>query len=171
LKIKLFAVALLASAFAFAPIAKADSVTFVSQVGDNYTYDLQINNYGAQFLLSGFSITGLSDVTNATLGGKLAKVFDPLGGVLFDASDVYVGTLYGVTFSRKDTYSIGTLTITSDALAGPASFSIDDSNGNFIGSVTGPTGSPSPVPEPSSIVLLSSGILAAAGAMRRKIFA
>lgn len=171
MKIKLFAVALLASAFAFAPVAKADSVNFISQVGDNYTYDLQIDNYGAQFLLSGFSITGLSGVTDANLKGKLAKVFDPLGGVFFDASDVYVGTLYGVTFSRKEIYSIGTLTITSDALPGLANFFIDDSNGNFVGSVNGPTGTPSPVPEPSSIILLGSGMLAAAGAMRRKLFA
>jgi PEP-CTERM putative exosortase interaction domain len=172
LKIKLFAVALLASAFAFAPIAKADSINFVSQVGDNYTYDLQINNYGAQFLLSGFSITGLSGVTDATLQGQLARVFDPLGGIVFDASDVYVGTVFGVTFSRNQTYSIGTLTITSAALPGLADFSIDDSNGNFLGTVTGPTGSdPSPVPEPSSFILLGSGLLAAAGAARRKLFA
>jgi hypothetical protein len=99
-------------------------------------------------------------------------VFDPFGGLSFDSNEVSVGTFLGATFSRKDTYSIGTLTITSAALAGLADFSILDSNGNFCGTVLGPTGGdPSPVPEPSSIVLLGSGLLAAAGATRRKLFA
>lgn len=172
MKIKLLAIALLASAFAFTPLAKADSINFVSQVGDNYTYDLQLDNHGAAFLLSGFTISGLSGVTDATLQGKLAQVFEPLGGIAFDAADVYVGTVFGVTFSRKDTYSIGTLTITSAALPGLADFFISDSNGQFCGTVTGPTGSdPSPVPEPSSLILLGTGLLAAAGATRRKLFA
>lgn len=172
MKAKLFVIALLASAsaFAFAPLAKADSIIFQSHVGNDYTYDLQLDNHGALFVLDGFSITGLSGVTNATLSGKLANVFNPLGGVTFDANDVNVGTIFGITFSGQDTYSIGTLTITSAALAGLADFSILDSNGHFVGTVNGPTGS-SPVPEPSSLVLLSSGLLAAAGVARRKLFA
>jgi hypothetical protein len=172
MKFRIFALAALVSGLVFTPLAKADSVIFESQSGNNYTYDLQIDNHGASFLLDGFSITGLSGVTNATLSGQLANLFDPLGGVSFDSNEVSVGTLYGVTVSRNQVYSLGTLTITSTSLPGIADFVIDDTNGNFRGTVTGPTGSdPSPVPEPSSLVLLGSGLLAAAGATRRKLFA
>jgi hypothetical protein len=172
MKFRILALAALVMGLAFTPFAKADSVIFESQSGNNYTYDLQIDNHGALFLLDGFTITGLSGVTDATLSGKLADLFNPLGGVAFDSNDVAVGTLFGVTVSRKDIYSIGTLTITSAALPGLANFFIQDSNGQFCGTVVGPTGGdPSPVPEPSSIVLLGSGLLAAAGATRRKLFA
>lgn len=168
LKIKLFAIALLASAFAFAPLAKADSITFVSQVGDNYTYDLTLDHSGTLFIPGGFTLTGLSDVTGATLSGKLDKLFDI---VYENANTIVVGTLAGISYNRNTPYSIGTLTITSLASPGLTDFSILDSHGIYCGTVTGPDGDPSPVPEPSSFVLLGSGLLAAAGAARRKLFA
>jgi hypothetical protein len=168
LKIKLFAIALLASAFAFTPLAKADSITFVSHVGDEYTYDLTLDHQGTLFLPGGFSLTGLSGVTDATLSGSLDHLFDV---VFQDASTVIVGTLANVSYNKHVPYSLGTLTLTSLSDAGPTGFSILDSNGIFCGSVTGPNSDPSPVPEPSSLVLLGSGLLAAAGAARRKLFA
>lgn len=168
MKIKLLAIALLASAFAFTPLAKADSITFVSQVGDNYTYDLTLDSKGTLFLPGGFTLTGLSDVTEATLSGQLNKIFDI---VYEDANTVVVGTLAGISYNKNVPYSIGTLTLTSTAAAGLANFSILDSNGIFCGTVAGPGSDPSPVPEPSSFILLGSGLLAAAGAARRKLLA
>lgn len=168
MKIKLFAIALLASAFAFTPLAKADSITFVSQVGDNYTYDLTLDHSGTLFLPGGFTLTGLTDVTSASLSGQLNKIFDI---VYQNATEVVVGTLAGISYNKNVPYSIGTLTITSTDAAGLANFSILDSHGIYCGTVTGPNSDPSPVPEPSSFVLLGSGLLAAAGVARRKLFA
>jgi hypothetical protein len=171
LKIKLFLAALLVSVFALTPLAKADSISFVSHVGNDYTYDLTLDSHATAFILDGFTVTGLSGVTDAVLGGQLAQLFNPLGGIAFNSTSVAVGTIFGLSVSSKDPYSLGTLTITSASLPGDADFSILDTNGLFCGSVTGPTGDPSPVPEPSSFVLLGSGLLAAAGAARRKLLA
>jgi PEP-CTERM motif len=167
--LKFLGILALASAFVLIPTAKADSVIFESQVGNTYTYDLRIDNYGAAFILDGFQITGLSGVTGATLSGALGDVFNPLGGVAFDADSVTVGTIAGYTgILFHNPTDIDTLTITSAALAGDANFSILDSNGFNCGEVVGPVGDPAPAPEPSSLVLLGSGLLGVAGAARRK---
>jgi hypothetical protein len=166
MKLKFLALIALASAFLLTPFAKADSITFVSQVGDNYTYDLTLDHSATLFIPGGFTLTGLSDVTNATLSGTLNKLFDI---VFQDADTVVVGTLAGISYDRNVPYSIGTLTITSTASPGLADFTILDSHGLYCGTVTGPDGSP--VPEPSSLMLLGTGLLAAAGAARRKLFA
>jgi hypothetical protein len=166
LKIKLFAVALLASAFAFAPLAKADSITLENHVGNSYTYDLTFDTSNINlFILSGFQLSGLSGVTDAVLSGNLANHF----GVFFDADSVTVGTLATIEAGFHIPFSVGTLTVTSLATPGLVDFAILDSNGLSTGQVLGPD--PSSVPEPSSFLLLGSGLLAAAGVARRKLFA
>jgi hypothetical protein len=165
-KIKLFVVALLASAFAFAPLAKADSITLENHTGNTYTYDLTFDTSNVNlFLLSGFQLTGLSEVSDATLSGNLARHF----GVVFDADSVTVGTLATIEAGFHIPFSVGTLTVTSLATPGLVDFAILDSNGLSTGQVLGPDSSP--VPEPSSFLLLGSGLLAAAGIARRKLFA
>jgi hypothetical protein len=166
LKTKLFALALIVSAFALTPFAKADSITLASHAGDTYTYDLTLDNYLTGFLFSGFQLTGLSGVTDASLSGNLASHFQYLN---FDSNSVTVGTLATLEGSWTIPFSVGTLTVISADTPGNVDFAILDSNGLSTGQVLGPDSSP--VPEPSSLVLLGSGLIAAAGVARRKLFA
>lgn len=169
MKIKLFVVALLASAFAFTPLAKADSISLESHTGNTYNYALTFDEHSTIFFLDGFQLSGLSGVTNATLSGALANDF---GIANFDSNSVTVGTIFSIEHGRTIPFSVGTLTVTSAAALGNIDFAILDSNGFFSGQVQGPSGSdPSPVPEPSSLALFGSGLLAAAGVARRKLFA
>jgi hypothetical protein len=170
MKLKILSTLALTSAFVLTPLAKADSVIFESHVGDTYTYDLQIDNHGAVFILDGFEITGLSGVTDATLSGALANDFT-FGGVAFSSDNVTVGAILGGTgYLLRNPTDIGTLTVTSTSLPGVADFAILDSNGFNYGIVEGPVGNPpAATPEPSSLVLLGSGLLGVAGAARRKL--
>jgi hypothetical protein len=166
LKTKLFALALIVSAFALTPFAKADSITFISHVGNDYSYDLTLDHHGTLFIPGGFTLSGLTGVTNAQLSGDLDDIFNI---IYQNATTVTVGTFLGISYNQNVPYSIGTLTLTSIASPGLTNFSILDSHGIFVGTVTGPDSSP--VPEPSSLVLLGSGLLAAAGVARKKLFA
>lgn len=163
---KLFALALIASALVFTPLAKADSITLASHTGDTYTYDLTLDNYFNGFLFSGFQLTGLSGVTDASLSGNLASHFQYIN---FDPTSVTVGTLATLESSWTIPFSVGTLTVISNGIPGNVDFAILDTNGYSTGQVLGPDSSP--VPEPSSLVLLGSGLLAAAGVARRKLIA
>lgn len=164
---KLCGLIVLASAFVLAPRAKADSITFVSHVGNDYTYNLTLDNHLTFFIPGGFTLSGLSGVTNASLSGELDRIFDI---VFQNATTVTVGTLFNASYNFRDIpYSIGTLTLTSLASPGLTDFSILDSHGIFLGTVTGPD--VAPIPEPSSLMLLGSGIFGLAAVVRRKLTA
>jgi hypothetical protein len=148
--------------------AKADSVTFetYNAVNHSYTYDITFDQHLTTFFLSGFELTGLKGVTNAVLSGKLDQDF----GVSFTSTTVDVGTIFNIEAGKKVPFSVGTLTVYSLFTPGNVEYSLLDSAGLFCGSVTGPKDpATSPVPEPSTLMMLGTGLLGAAGSLRRKL--
>ncbi|ADV81216.1 PEP-CTERM sorting domain-containing protein [Terriglobus saanensis] len=162
MKLKLLSPLILGLCLVFSPLAKADSITLESHVGNTYTYDLTLDSNFNVFILDGFSLTGLSGVTNATLSGKLDKLFD----ISFNSTSVLVATIAGISASFHAPYSIGTLTLTSAAKTGMVDFTILDSNGLSCGKVGGPA--LAATPEPGSLFLLGTGALVVMGSMKRR---
>jgi hypothetical protein len=161
----LYALSALALALFLAPAAKADSITFETYNATNhsYTYDVTFDEHLTGFLFSGFELTGLKGVTNAVLSGKLDDDF----GVSFTSTSVNVGTIASLQFGKNVPFSVGTLTVFSLFAPGSVNYALLDSNGLFLGPVQGPA--TSPVPEPSTLLMLGTGLIGAAGSLRRKL--
>ena len=153
----------LAAALVLSPLAKADTVS-ASLVLDpsgppTYVYDLNVTD--GTIDVKSFTLTGLGGVTNAVL-------VDDLKG---DFTVTYTSTSVTVTEKHDspsyEEGSFGDLKVYSTFAPGTVHYTItQDSADPISGTVTGPVGSP--VPEPSSLVLLGSGILGMAGMVRRK---
>ena len=160
----LFSLFALACALVVIPSAKADSITFDSYSATNntYTYEVTFNKSPTTFFLNGFSLTGLNGVTNAVVSDKLGQSF----GVIFNSTSVLVGTVYTIETGLQVPFSVGTLTVYSLTAPGVANYALHDGNGLFKGSVEGPA--TSPVPEPSTLLMLGTGLIGAAGTLRRK---
>jgi hypothetical protein len=154
-----------------APQAHADSVTYDLTLTPN-----QGSLYGGSGLLTlstAPASSGLSTYTESTGLEGLSftldgQTFTLAGGSGTPLVEFLNGSIYDITFAEQ----IGTSPYrfdlqTSGVYAFYYNDELSESSGTFTAAVASNT---SPVPEPSTLALLGTGLLGAAGALRRKIF-
>jgi hypothetical protein len=161
---------LLVSAVLSASIAAhANSIVLDSMSGNTYTYGLDVNANSSETFAPGqtITLTGLSGVTGASGGSPYGSFFSASS----TATSVTLTSL-GVTFgnaqsSANDFSDLFTVTSSSGA-AGTVNFGING-NPTASGTVEGPVALVAATPEPSGFVLLGTGLLAVAGAAKRRL--
>jgi hypothetical protein len=172
-----------------ATAARADSMTY------NFTYS-GTGTYDSQETAAGTGSFTYSFTPGGSIGSLSAFIFnDTLTSPTYGTADFSysgLGDVAGSAITLQSNGTIATITIDtkyltgSNAAFGPVRFVLQDSAvtndstsgsnpaaGDFLADFTTGTntltvGSPGATPEPSSLMLLGTGILGAAGALRRK---
>lgn len=154
-----------ASAFAF---GDALVMELTSHGSGMFTYAVS-DPTAASFRLTSLSLTGLSGVTGATIVPSSVSALGQCAGagfctVSFTSSSVTITSSPPVGFSGF--FTIGSFVVDSLVPLGTVHYGIQTTDiGNFSGTV----GGPSTVPEPTSLLLLGSGVLGLAWMIRGKI--
>jgi hypothetical protein len=159
---------MLASTFAFGNLI----MQLDSSGGGKFTYHIGDSN-AATFTISGtspVSLTGLSGVTGATIVGgstltRCTAGSGPLISASSTSSSVTLSVAAGFACQFAAFFSIGSFVVDSAAPLHTVHYAIQADIGSFSGTVGGPT----VVPEPSSLLMLGSGVLGLAWMVRRKI--
>jgi hypothetical protein len=153
---------ILTSAFAF-----GDSLALASSGGGKFDYEyLPSPSLGeASFQWNDtFSLTGLSDVTDARLSWPLPFYFT----LSYTSSSVTVTHISTQATVNIDGGPFSVFEVSSLAPLGMVDYEIQVAAGRFWGTVGGPV-APAATPEPTSLLLVGSGIFGLGGVIRRKL--